>query len=309
MLQSVLVPLDGSEFSERSLPVARTIARATGAAMHLAHVHIPYEPDHLLSNTQFHFEGLDMDEYDSRHRESERRYLTRLASELGEEGTPTQPALLEGSNVANELARYAERVRPDLMVITTHGHNPVSRLWLGSTADAMVRSTHIPILAIHPERPGAAPAEVLSLQHIFVPLDRSAMAEAVLAPAVELAQATGARLTLGHFVSVPSAFGARTSASLPHNLEPVMLAAEEYLEGVARDLSRQGLRADFVVEAAESPSEAIARLSGELDADLIAIATHGYGGVRRVVMGSIADAVLRATPLPLLVMRPKYQAD
>jgi nucleotide-binding universal stress UspA family protein len=88
-----------------------------------------------------------------------------------------------------------------------------------------------------------------------------------------------------------------------------MLAAEEYLESMAREISREGLQADFVVEAAEDPSEAIARLAGELDADLIAIATHGYGGVKRVVMGSVADAVLRATPLPLLVMRPKYQAE
>ena len=88
-----------------------------------------------------------------------------------------------------------------------------------------------------------------------------------------------------------------------------MLAAEEYLEGMAQEVSRKGIRTDFLVEAADSPPEAIAHLAAELDADVIAIATHGYGGVRRVVMGSVADAVLRATPLPLLVMRPKYEPE
>src|SRR3990172_2023021 len=71
MLQSLLVPLDGSEFSERTLGVAQHLAKATGASLHLAHVHVPHPPDHFLSNTQFHYEGLDLEEYETRHRDQE----------------------------------------------------------------------------------------------------------------------------------------------------------------------------------------------------------------------------------------------
>lgn len=304
MLHSLLVPLDGSEFSERSLPLARGIARATGAAMHLAHVHVPYEPSQLLSNTQFHFEGVDMAEYDSLHRESEKEYLTGLAARLGEGGTPTESALLEGENVADELAAYAERVLPDMVVMTTHGHSGVSRLWLGSVADAMIRHTHLPILVIHPERPGGVPAEVLSFRHILVPLDGSGLAEAILSPAVDVARATGARITLAHIVSTRFVIGPRLVPVKPSDLEPALLASERYLEETAADLRRRGLDVDLVVEAAELPATAISVLAGSLGADLIAIATHGYGGVRRVLLGSVADKVLRTSPLPLLIMRP-----
>ena len=54
MFQSLLVPLDGSSFSERTLTLAQNLARPHGAALHLAHVHVSHPPDELLSNTQFH---------------------------------------------------------------------------------------------------------------------------------------------------------------------------------------------------------------------------------------------------------------
>ena len=83
MLQSLLVPLDGSEFSERTLPLAHGLAKATGASLHLAHVHVSHTPDHFLSNTQFHFEGLDLAEYETRHREEEKAYLGAMEDRLG----------------------------------------------------------------------------------------------------------------------------------------------------------------------------------------------------------------------------------
>ena len=82
MLQSLLVPLDGSKLSEGSLPVAGRLARAAGASVHLAHVHVPYEPDHLLGNTQFQYEGVNVKQYDARQREDEEKYLSDLTNRL-----------------------------------------------------------------------------------------------------------------------------------------------------------------------------------------------------------------------------------
>jgi nucleotide-binding universal stress UspA family protein len=305
MLHSLLVPLDGSEFSERTLPLARGLARAAGADMHITHVHVPYEPDALLSNTQFHFEGLDMAEYDSRHLESERQYLEKLVEELDEHGTHADSTLLEGRKVAEALATYAERVRPDMILMTTHGHTGMSRLWLGSVADALIRHTHHPILVIHPEQPEGVPADVLTFEHILVPLDGSALAEAVLEPAADLAETTGASLTLAHVIPTRTVFGPAIYPVLPSVLEPAMLSGEEYLEKIAGDLKRRGLDVDIHVGAAESVAEAITELAESLEADLVAIATHGRGGLRRALLGSVADKVLRSSPIPLLVLRPK----
>jgi len=305
MLHSLLVPLDGSEFSERSLPLARRLAGATGASMHLAHVHVPYEPDHLLSNTQFHFEGLDLAEYDERHRENELRYLSGVVDRLEEDGPRVDSKLLEGPVVSGELAGYADEVEADMIFMTTHGQSGMSRLWMGSVTDAMIRKTAIPLFVIHPDHPGGVPADVTSVDHIMVPLDGSPLAEEILRPAKDISRATGARVTLVHIVATQAALGPRLFPLVPETLEPAMGHAEDYLERVASRLRDDGFDVSVHVAHADSPAVALADISTEIGADLIAIATHGYGGLRRTLVGSVADKILKTSPLPLLIMRPR----
>ena len=302
MLQSLLVPRDGSEFSERTLSLASGLAKATGASLHLAHVHVSHPPDHFLSNTQFHFEGLDMEEYEARHREEERAYLAQMEAKLGG-GAPVDTALLEGY-VAEEIAEYAARVGADMVLITTHGHTGVSRMWLGSVADALVRLTTLPLLVVHPAQGEQLPADVFSFRHIMVPLDGSSLSATILGPATDLARAGGARMTLVHVVSSSAVLGARIFPLLPDDLAPAVAKARAYLERLADELREDGLQVDVHVEEHEAPGRAIAALADKLDADLIALATHGYGGLKRALLGSVADKVLRSSPLPLLVQRP-----
>lgn len=304
MLQSLLVPLDGSEFSERSLPLACGLARATGARLHLALVHVAHPPDHFLSNTQFHFEGLDMDEYDTRHREEEQAYLREVMSRIGNGDTHVDSALLEG-NVADELASYAQKVNSDVILITTHGHTGLNRMWLGSVADALVRHTTLPLLAIHPAEPGGRPADVSTVEHILVALDGSDMAEKALPAAADLARASGADLTLLHVVSSTATMGPRLFPIMPDDVVTAMEKADAYLDEVAERLRDQGLEVDVQVAEHEVPSHAIVEVARRLGADLIAMATHGYGGLRRALLGSVADKVLRSSPLPVLLVRPQ----
>lgn len=303
MLQSLLVPLDGSEFSERTLGLAQGLAKATGASLHLAHVHVPHPPDHFLSNTQFHYEGLDLEEYESRHRAEEEAYLKEVEAKLAGE-TPVDSVLLEG-HVAEEVAAYADSVGADMILITTHGHTGVSRMWLGSVADALIRLTNMPLLVIHPAQGGHVPADALSFKHVMVPLDGSELSATILEAATDVAKASGAKVTLVHVVSSSAVLGARIFPLLPDDITPAMEKAREYLEAQAEPLRAKGLTVDVHVEEHEAPGRAIAAVADKLDADLIALATHGYGGLKRALLGSVADKVLRSSPLPLLVQRPE----
>ena len=302
MLQSLLVPLDGSEFSERTLPLAHGLAKATGASLHLAHVHVSHAPDHFLSNTQFHYEGLDLAEYEARHRDEEKAYLADVEGRLGG-GAPVDTALLEG-RVAEQIAAYAADVGADMVLMTTHGHTGVSRMWLGSVADALIRETDLPILVIHPGEEGSVPKDVLSFRHILVPLDGSDLSASILEPATELARATGARITLVHVVSSTAVLGARIFPLMPDDITPAMEKAQAHLESVAADLRALELDVSVHVQEHEAPARAICGLGKSLGADVIALATHGYGGLKRALLGSVADKVLRGSPLPLLVQRP-----
>jgi nucleotide-binding universal stress UspA family protein len=304
MLRSLLVPLDGSTFSERSLPFAGKIARATGASMHLAHVHVPYEPDSLLGDTQFQFEGVNVAEYDAQDRDREEEYLTGLVGKLADAGAPVDLKMLDGSEVAEELAAYADEVQTDMIFMTTHGHSGANRLWLGSVVDEMVRRTKLPLFVIHPEEHGTLPDGVFSVRHILIPLDGSKLAESVIDPATEVARATGARITLVHVVPTPEMSGWPVLPALRERPVPKLDGAIAYLEGIADELRGEGLDVRTHAMHGAHAAVTIAGVAESLNADVIALATHGRGGLKRAFLGSVADKLLRSSTLPLLVMRP-----
>lgn len=306
MLRSLLVPLDGSTLSEDSLPLAGELARASGASVHLAHVHVPYEPDQLLGNTQFQFEGVNVEEYDAEHRADEERYLYDLSQRFSAAGTSTDAKILDGGGVAKRLASYAAEVDADLILMTTHGFTGLNRMWLGSVADEMIRQTPLPLFLMHPAH--GSPREPPPIRHVFVALDGSELAEHVIGPASELAQAMGARITLAHVVRVPQYGSPPVLPSLSEGQRLPVDAALEYLETIAEGLREEGLEVHTHASHASAVAEELARVSVELYADVIAVATHGYGGLKRSLVGSVADKLLRSSTLPLLVMRPAHAA-
>jgi nucleotide-binding universal stress UspA family protein len=303
MLRSILVPLDGSRSSEGSLPFAAKVARTTGGKLHLAHVHVPYEPESLLANTQFQYEGVSVDEYDAESRDREEKYLSRLAARLSGEGTATDAKLLEGTEVADRLSHYAEEVETDMIFMTTHGYSGVNRLWLGSVADEIIRHTTVPLFVVHPKEADEPPAE-LSVRHILIPLDGSELAESVLGPATELARATNAKLTLVHVVPSGEMSSWPVLAPLRERPVPPLDRAETYLRGIAEELRLKGVDVEIRAEHGNMPATVIHHVADHVGADVIAMATHGYGGLKRTLLGSVADKLLRSSTLPLLILRP-----
>jgi nucleotide-binding universal stress UspA family protein len=305
MLRSLLVPLDGSTLSETSLPLATRVAERTGARLHLAHVHVAYEPEQLLGNTPFLYEGLDLDEYDARHREQEQEYVASLVHRLEESVGTVQAGILEGRPIAERLADHARAVDADIVFITSHGYSGFSRTWLGSVADEMIRNSSVPLLVSRPSLERKGPD---TIGHMLVPLDGSDLAEKVLPPAVELAKATGARMTLAHVISMRTIFGPRIAPYVQDTLEPDLDSAQTYLDSVADALREEGVPVATLATRGDAPATSIAALAKELEADIIAMATHGYGGVRRALLGSVADKLLRETQLPVLITRPARAA-
>jgi nucleotide-binding universal stress UspA family protein len=302
MLRTILVPLDGSKFSESSLPLATEIARAAGAKLYPTLVHVPYEPEQLLANTPFQFEGVDMAEYDAHRLERDREYMAELGGRLSRDGVCTEARVVESTSVADALAAHAALIGADLILMASHGHSGVSRAWLGSVADRLVRHSVTPLLVTRPRAeadPGTA-----AVAHILVPLDGSDLAERALGPAAELARATGARLTLAHVISVITVLGPRILPLVQHELEPELERAATYLERVADRLRADGLDVATHAVHGKTPPLAMSEMADKLGVDVIAMASHGYGGLKRAVLGSVADKLLRVSSLPVLITRP-----
>ncbi|HEX2440805.1 MAG TPA: universal stress protein [Methylomirabilota bacterium] len=140
----------------------------------------------------------------------------------------------------------------------------------------------------------------MNLETILVPLDGSPMAEAALTPAADLARLTGARLVL-----LRAGQSATLAMSDPVDAQiDVMQEAQEYLEAVRARVAQAG---DLSVETSAwyGPAvESIVDAARYRAADLIVMSSHGRSGVSRLVMGSVAESVLRSTVVPILLIRP-----
>jgi nucleotide-binding universal stress UspA family protein len=274
--------------------------------LHLAHVHAYEPPTDLLQNTPFQYEGVSMAAYEDRYKGEERSYLTDKASETQAElsGTKVCSALLEGY-VTEAIERHAREIGAKLIIMTTHGRTGVSRAWLGSVADSLVRHSEFPLLVIRPLEAGGQEFPTANFEHFLVPLDGSRVGEKVLDSSVTLGKAMGARFTLLHVVSPHVTVGARVSPLPSGQLDRRLQEAKTYLSGVADRVRAQGIDVEVKIESHFAPARAILKAAEEGDADLIAIATHGYTGVRRALLGSVTDKVLRGAKWPLLLERPE----
>lgn len=315
MYRSILVPLDGSTFAEHALPIARSIARRAQATLQLVSVHVPVTARYI-EGTVFFDEALD-----NRLKEHERAYLDEVVKRLLTDSIISVTAtLLEGNlrPVAEVLNEYATSTQTDLIIMATHGRGAWSRFWLGSVADKLIRQALIPVLLVRPSETGETQPDLTReqiFQHILIPLDGSSLAEQILEPALALGQLMQADYRLLRVVEPPMPMGFPHTESTTRLEEQLLndwkTEAQTYLQGVAERLQtrvkEQGqsplsIQTRIVVD--RSPANAIIEEVNRQGIDLIAMATHGYGGLTRVVMGSVADKLLRGAPVPVLLRRP-----
>jgi nucleotide-binding universal stress UspA family protein len=290
MFRTIVILLDGSPFAEQALPWALHLARRAGASLELVRGHVLY----ALTQPAAAWAPFDpVAEADCK--QEERAYLDAVAHRVADAAPVSiTETLVDGLETEGILQRVRDG-RADLVVMATHGRGPLGRFFLGSVADVLVRETSVPVLLVRPH--GAGLDSGAAAEDVLVPLDGSPLAEQILGPAADLARLAGARCTLLR-VLPPATFSGRSAAleEVPHT------RALAYLEAVAERLRGQGLSVQTRVVVAARPARAILREARE--GTVIALATHGRGGVPRVVLGSVADKVIRAAPGPVLVYRP-----
>jgi nucleotide-binding universal stress UspA family protein len=152
---------------------------------------------------------------------------------------------------------------------------------------------------MHVALPLYAEDDDMNIKKILVPLDGSVVAEAALAPAVETARDKGASLVLVRAAEAYTVIGDPTEAQVAAVRE-----AEEYLAGVRARVLRGGVRDVDVTVWYGPAAEAIAEAATYRKADLIVMSSHGRSGLGRLVLGSVAETVLRTTTIPILLIRP-----
>jgi nucleotide-binding universal stress UspA family protein len=175
---------------------------------------------------------------------------------------------------------------------------------LGSVTDSLIRHTTIPVLVVKPSMSYLNPQVREVFRRIVVPLDGSSLAEQILPRVLTLAQLEDAEITLLN-VLVPQSYSQREIAdpSLPWWDKDISVA-QSYLFRIAGGLRRTGVPVTTDIVISENIAGAIGDFASREKADLIAIATHGRGGLNRVLHGSVADAIMHSTRMSMLVFKP-----
>ena len=303
MFRNVLVPLDGSAFAEQALPLALNIAGRANANLHLLRVHIPYRIEDPTRGWAL-FDPAE----DAVIRRQELTYLENLARrDTGDKIRDFSCAVEDGFTV-DAILGQARKVTADLIVMTTHGRGPLSRAFLGSVADELVRRSPIPVLLIRPQDALPDFRRPAAVSRMLIPLDRSPACLHILGPALQLGSILGASYTLLHVVH-PDQLPARTTESeraaglcrswQEHEAEQSLA----YLEQLAQQ--RRGPSAEIQTRVVVNRHIACAILDAArtYSCDLIAMAMHGRTGFRKLLLGSVSDKVLRSATCPVLVYR------
>jgi nucleotide-binding universal stress UspA family protein len=272
MQSTILVPLDGSAFSEQALSYVEALARTTSVHVVLVQV----APEHVFRGTEI--------TVPAPYTVAEARtYLDGLAALLRRQGVTVEISVPARDDFAATILDEVRAREADLVVMSTHGRSGPGRWLYGSVAEAVLKQSSVPVLLIPPD--SVPPWSVGLAVRILVALDGSPHAEAVLAPTCVLAEQLGAELILLQVLDTPSD------------------QAEAYLARVAERLE-VSVRKISIRTAVGKPAVVIAETAQAEQANMIAMATHGHTGLAEVVLGSIATATLRRTRVPLFVVRP-----
>jgi nucleotide-binding universal stress UspA family protein len=334
MFKRIVVPLDGSNRAERAIPVAARIARASeGAIILLRVVTRPLEiGSQVVPLSGFSSNTLEEDI------NAATNYLAGIAKSDELDGIGVKMKVLTGA-AARVILDVVIEEQADLIVMCSHGDTGIKRLMLGSVAQKIARQSTVPVLVLRQN--GTMPTSSypdhlrpLRAMMAIVALDGSALAEAALMPAASLVMAMAApargSLQLTRVVKLPvkaSEPAEQGKQNYPESIdlhlkEHAMSEVKIYLGNLV-DRLRQGplkdadLTLTWSVATGKDVADALIRAAeiGE-DAegtnvfggcDLIVLATHGRGGLERMMLGSVTEHILGATKLPILIVRPQEQ--
>ena len=291
MFEKIFVPLDGSTLAESVIPFVRDLAGQLNAEIYLLNVcpaeHQPYLHMHQI-------------------------YINTLADNLRKEMTSSQNLTVQAEvltgDPAKEIIEYAKQNNIGLVALTSHGISGLKYQTIGTVAEKVVRGTGVPTLLIR-NKPGTDPqVKTKTIEKILAPLDTSVASKISIPYIRELAQKIKASVTL--FTLTQTIYSQNIDNMGPAagvNWDAIDAATlkfnQDYLQGVEDEIKKSGIIVNHSTYLGVDPAYEILEMERKTQADLVVMATRGRSQVVRWAFGSVAEKVLRAGNLPLLLIK------
>jgi len=290
VFERVLYPTDGGGPARDLLEFVLDVASHHDAELH------------LLAVAETNREGLARLAATADQLEREgRAVVSRAAERAAERGVETVTAVRRGRPHA-EIVAYARQVDPGLVVLPTRGRGGLETVF-GSTTDRVLRRAAVPVLTV---RPNTDPRSHHPFRRVLVATDGSEPAAAAVAAGAEVAAAYGARLDLLSVVSV-AALGVDIRSelqldALEEQASDVVDAAVERAEASVAEVS------GFVAYGSSIHRTVLSHVEAH-EADLVIAGTHGRTGLDRYLLGSVAERLVRGSPVPVLTVRGEAEEE
>jgi nucleotide-binding universal stress UspA family protein len=298
----LLLPLDGSKTAEQVLPWTLTFANRFKLPVELLAV---VDTGTMLTSVDRarHFDKL----VEQGARDS-KAYLERISGRFI--GIKVRRSV-ELGNAADLIIKKAGANKSNLIAMTTHGHSGLNRWLLGSVAEKVLRATTNPLLLVRAGHHGKADGEA-SFKSIIVPLDGSELAEAALPMAGRIAKKFDLEVYLMRIVENPyTAFvsgGGHYAVNIDELMKEIRGRARNYLETKLAELNKSGVaQISYLLQDGIAADE-IVSVGDQTPESLIVMSSHGRSGMKRWLLGSVAETVVRHANNPVLVVRPTISA-
>lgn len=279
MLKKILVALDGSENAEKSLPWVKQLAAREIAEVIVLRVvprGAPEQPELQANEME---RALD--------------YVQGIERELNYAGLPCKVLVRQG-NPARMIIRVADREGCDVLVMSTRGGSPVKRWTVGGVTEQVLRLSPTPVLVV---RSRMTPPRQGHVRRVIVPVDGSRLAEASLSWSARLARLLKAKIVFLHVYLLGPA-GRRAGPQKNFS------ALNERMSRLCAELKKEGGKAAFNVQRGDA-ADRILQFADQND--LIVTTTHGFGGFKRWIFGSVAEKLIHDASIPVLVYKTRAQ--
>jgi nucleotide-binding universal stress UspA family protein len=300
MYKRMLVLLDGSKMAEVVFTYARELSGRLGLNLDLLHVCSPEESQQLPMR----------EAYIEHMAEILQAQSQELQNEVGVK-PEKKPVKAVGKVVigypAEEILKYADDNKVDVIMLATHGNSGIRRWGLGSVADKIIHEVNVPVWLVPASLHEGIIYDNIPQRAILVPLDGSKLAEEVIPHAIALTRQRGVATKI-MLINVVKPAAPRLSAEdrslLGEDVASLSTAGEQYLKKLARKLTDDGLSVEYE-QLVGDPAEEIVRYAAAYQPRLIVMSTHGRSGFSRFVFGSVAENVLRRLQkTPVFLIRP-----
>lgn len=296
-IKKIIWATDGSKESQEALKYVVFLARIFHSE--IIGVHVLLKPELLSYKTE-------LQDWMVKVEENMASMLNSISNELASQGVNFRGVILKGE-VNKEIVRYARRKKADLIAMGKRGHGLIDRMLVGSTTLRVLRESKIPVLAVRQ----VDGKDHTDIRNILVPLDLYEESDSALNYAINLAETINANISVVYVITF-STFYVFTlipySTEIPYTLlqDVIKTSSNELANRVEKIKLERATKMEISTEVVQgtTPSVAIVDYANSRDIDLIVINTHGRKGVKKLVLGSVAEKVIQESTCPVLALKP-----